>query len=359
MLKRFEQRVCIKFCQKLDRTCTETIEMLRKVYESDTICDMEIKDLFKKFQDGQSSETESVVIRSSILLENIERVRVAIKQSRRLTIRQLMGELGIAKNIITEILIHYLQMGRLFTRFVPRMLPQYIKDNRIEIAEDNLETIKKHPGLLKKIITGDVTWIYGYEYNSSREAQCSHWMLDQPKRTRRSSNNVKLLLTVFFDYEGIVHHEFAPSDQTIDKEYYRQVLERLYNAVKLKRPKLWNVGNWIIHHDVPVHTSNLIREFLTKHAIIELRQPPYSPDISPFDYWLFPRLKKALNGSRFNNVIDFKENVTKQLMLISKYEFEESLQHWEKQWKQVVDIKGNYFEGDYVSIEAEEDWQDD
>ncbi|KAL2740930.1 hypothetical protein V1478_001071 [Vespula squamosa] len=360
MSKRFEQRICVKFCQKLGHTSKETIEMLQKVYKSDTVCDTEIKDWFLQFQDDHSSfESESIIIRSSILVENIERVRLAIKENRRLTIRQLMDDLGVPKTIIIEILIQNLQMSRLFTRFVPRVLSQYMKDSRVEIAEDNLETIRKHPELLKKIITGDVMWICGYEYDPNIEAQCSHWMMDQPKRTRRSLNNVKLLLTVFFDYEGIVHHEFAPSNQTINKEYYRQVLERLYTAVRLKRPQLWNLGNWIIHHDVPTHNSNLIREFLAKHGIIELQQPPYSPDISPCDYWLFPRLKRALKGNQFNNLTDLKENVTKQLMLISKYEFEESLKNWEKQWKRVVDLKGDYSEEDYVSIEAEEDRDDD
>ena len=36
----------------------------------------------------------------------------------------------------------------------------------------------------------------------------------------------------------IVHHEYGPQGQTISKEYYRDVLRRLLNAVWRKRPEL-------------------------------------------------------------------------------------------------------------------------
>ncbi|EFN86118.1 hypothetical protein EAI_13586, partial [Harpegnathos saltator] len=39
------------------------------------------------------------------------------------------------------------------------------------------------------------------------------------------------------------------------------------------------------------HSFHLIQEFLTKHGIVQLRQPPYSPDVAPCDFWLFSKLK--------------------------------------------------------------------
>ena len=40
---------------------------------------------------------------------------------------------------------------------------------------------------------------------------------------RQAQSNVKVMLTVFFDFNGIVHHEFLPRGQTVNKEYYLQV----------------------------------------------------------------------------------------------------------------------------------------
>jgi len=59
----------------------------------------------------------------------------------------------------------------------------------------------------------------------------------------------------FFDSEGIVHHEYAPDGQTINKELYVEVLRRLRESVRRKRPEKWRDGDWILHHDnAPAHT---------------------------------------------------------------------------------------------------------
>jgi hypothetical protein len=51
-------------------------------------------------------------------------------------------------------------------------------------------------------------------------------------------SKVKVLLTVFFDYRRIVHHSYAPEGQTINKEYYLEVIRHLRDAVRYKRPDL-------------------------------------------------------------------------------------------------------------------------
>jgi hypothetical protein len=64
---------------------------------------------------------------------------------------------------------------------------------------------------------------------------------------------------VFFDYRGIVHHSYAPEGQTINKEYYLEVICHLRDAVQCKRPDLWASHNWQLHHDnAPAHSSHLI-----------------------------------------------------------------------------------------------------
>ena len=52
-------------------------------------------------------------------------------------------------------------------------------------------------------------------------------------------------------------------------------------------------GEWFLHWDnTPVHTAMVILEFLAKKSIKLLSHPPYSPDLTPADYILFPKLKK-------------------------------------------------------------------
>jgi transposase len=47
-------------------------------------------------------------------------------------------------------------------------------------------------------------------------------------------------------------------------------------------------ANWRLHHDnAPSHTSLLVREFLAKHHVATLPQPPYSPNLALADFFLF------------------------------------------------------------------------
>ena len=72
---------------------------------------------------------------------------------------------------------------------------------------------------------------------------------------------------------------------------------------------------------MPAHSSNLVQQFLVKHKITQLRQPRYSPDIAPYDFWMFPKLKIALEGKRFNNIETIQSNATRELKAILKSAF--------------------------------------
>jgi len=107
----------------------------------------------------------------------------------------------------------------------------------------------------------------------------------------------------FFDWKGIVHHEFVPRGETVNKEFYLKVMKRLREAVRRKRPEAWTNKTWMLHHDnAPAHASLLIREFLAKQETIVVPQPPYSPDLAPADFFLFPKLKSTLKGRRFQTI---------------------------------------------------------
>jgi transposase len=102
------------------------------------------------------------------------------------------------------------------------------------------------------------------------------------------------MLTVSFDCEGIIHHEFLLQDQTVNKEYYLKVMQRLRGAVRRKRSEMWRGKKWLLHHDdAPVHSSLLIHDFLIKHEMKIVPQPPCSPDLAPADF-LFTKLKSVL-----------------------------------------------------------------
>jgi hypothetical protein len=67
----------------------------------------------------------------------------------------------------------------------------------------------------------------------------------------------------FFDSQGVVHKEFLPPGQTVNKQYYREFLERLRKRVHLVRPEI--ADTWMVHHDIaPCQTAISVNEFLAK-----------------------------------------------------------------------------------------------
>ena len=95
----------------------------------------------------------------------------------------------------------------------------------------------------------------------------------------------------------------------ITKEYYLGVLRRLREAVQRKRPDMWRTKNFQLHHDnAPAHSAHVIQELLAKKSTPLVRQAPYSPDLAPRDFWLFPILKATLKGKRFQSSQDITQN---------------------------------------------------
>ena len=86
-----------------------------------------------------------------------------------------------------------------------------------------------------------------------------------------------------------------------------------HSSVKLfgwfRRLQLWATGDWqLLHHDnMPAHASHLVQSFLAKHQITQVTQPPYSPDLMLYDFWLFPKLKSPLKGKRFQPSVRFRQ----------------------------------------------------
>ena len=116
------------------------------------------------------------------------------------------------------------------------------------------------------------------------------------------------MLIAFFDVHGIVHEKFLPQGQTINQHFYKNILRCLMRSAREKRRELCERRSWLLHHDkAPAHNALGIREFLAKNNTVVLEQPPYSPDLTPCDFFLFPKLKEVIKGTRFQDLKPLKQ----------------------------------------------------
>ena len=56
-----------------------------------------------------------------------------------------------------------LNIKRAAAKFVPRMLTEDQKNNRLNVCYSLKEQIGNDPQILSKVVTGDETWCYGYD----------------------------------------------------------------------------------------------------------------------------------------------------------------------------------------------------
>jgi hypothetical protein len=86
--------------------------------------------------------------------------------------------------------------------------------------------------------------------------------------------------------------------------------------------------------------------FLAKNSITKLDHPPYSPDLAPCDFWLFPKLKNALKGQIFADLSDIQHNVKTLLRGIPENDFQNCFQQWHQHLTNCTASQGGHFVGD-------------
>jgi histone-lysine N-methyltransferase SETMAR len=100
--------------------------------------------------------------------------------------------------------------------------------------------------------------------------------------------------------------EWVHSSQAVNQCYYIEVLTKLRESVRRKRPELWR-NEWIFHQDkAPAHNTLSVKQLLANKNITVLENPPYSPDLAPCNFYLFPKIKSVLKGTHFVSVESVK-----------------------------------------------------
>jgi histone-lysine N-methyltransferase SETMAR len=142
-----------------------------------------------------------------------------------------------------------------------------------------------------------------------------------------------------------VHKEFVLEGKRVNEEFYKAVTDRLLKRIQRVRPaKLCSRDVFLLHDNAPAHKAASFCQFLTPQKCYNLLFPPYSPDLSPPDYFLFPKLKMKLKGLHCAGVAEIQETVTDELKKVQKEEFSAAFQKLYDRAKACIYASGAYFE---------------
>ncbi|CAH1972456.1 unnamed protein product [Acanthoscelides obtectus] len=185
-------------------------------------------------------------------------VRKLIIEDRHETYREIEASLktSIQKNLHEE-----LRVRKLVSRWIPHLLTEEQKAARVNC-----------------IVSGDESWIYCEE---------------KPTKVIRSRSVSKKMVATFVSKAGHI--------ATIPLNEQRTITADWYTTICLPRV-ITELRKIILHQDnASSHTAQKTRQYLTEENVELLDHPPYSPDLSPNDFFTFPKIKNRLRGQRFQS----------------------------------------------------------
>jgi hypothetical protein len=119
---------------------------------------------------------------------------------------------------------------------------------------------------------------------------------DPPTEVKQKKN-----VQLFLNNSWRDRHDCAATKQDCDSRLVHQSgPDQPHNQVEGETAIVWIKRNFLHHDKASAHTAKLTESFLVQHGIKILHLSPYSPDLSPCDFFLFQVVKNKLRGRRFS-----------------------------------------------------------
>ena len=277
-------------------------------------------------------------------VQHQERVDEMIQANRRIKVREVSEMLGISVGSAQFVIHDVLGYRKLCARWVPHMLSPELKLNRSRVSEELLARYTDEgEAFIRRIVTGDETWVHHYDpENKSQSKEYRHTGSPGPKKFKVVSSAKKVLMTVFWDCDGLIHMEFLEHGSTVNSDRYIETLRKLRARLTRVRPG----KNVILHHDnARPHTSRQTQDAMKSLRFHEtLPHPSYSPDLAPSDFYLFPKLKNYLKGKRFADDDEVQEDVRRWFRGKPHEFFADGMRQLIRRWRICIDKEGDYVE---------------
>ena len=346
-----EQRAYIKIEYYKGTKSVEIVKTLQSVCGKDALPKPTVYRWIDKFKKGEASvELKPSPGRpvEATAPENVAKIKELLKTDRRFTCEEIAKDVGISRGSAHTILTTTLNMRRLAARWVPHCLSDAQKADRMDIATTLLNRYEMEgENFLSRIVAIDETWIRSYE--PERKQQSSEWHTPaspRPIKFRRKQGNLKMMMIFAYDCVGVLAAERIPLGKTVTKEVYREFLmKNLRPAIRKKRRPLHNARPLILHDNASCHKSERVTSLLSEYKWDVLPHPAYSPDLSPPDFDLFPKLKEPLRGIRFDDLDELEVEVAKQVRLLNFGCLATGIRELPKRWASVIEKQGCYIEG--------------
>ncbi|XP_060603854.1 histone-lysine N-methyltransferase SETMAR-like [Ruditapes philippinarum] len=349
--EKLEIRGYIKVRCSLGITAEKILNEVHSHFGINSVSKSTVYRWFKAFTNGLDNvkdRNRSGRPQTAITSRNIAAVKNLIIDDARYTVREIAYYLNLSTGTIQSILTKELNLRKVCARWVPHLLTEDQKKERVRLAK---ETLKKFKNLnsrkINELITGDETWIYYFE--PQRRINNKQWLRkDQARPTiaKRTKSAKKVMYAVFFNSQGPVVQVAVAGGKTVTGKFYRdKILKRVNAFYENRRPRTGLRGLYLIHDNASSHKCDIVQRFIEEEKIVQVKHPPYSPDLSPCDFFLFPEVKKRLSGRRYASHSALESALYQCLLGIPKGNYSDAFRRWIDRLQKCIRVHGNYFEG--------------
>lgn len=348
-MERNEYRAVIKFFVLEGLSATEIHTKMVQVLKDSAPSFPTVHRWTLEFKHGRTSiedDPRSGRPKSATTSEIIQQIHDMVLDDRRVKVREIGDAVGISIERVGHILHEELKMKKLCARWVPHLLTVDDKRIRMRASQASLDRFKKNKtDFVRRFITMDETWIH--HYTPETKEQSKQWLeagSSAPKKAKAVLSAGKVMASVFWDAKGILFIDYLEKGKTINSAYYTSLLDQLGEKIREKRPGLQR-KKIIFHQDnAPVHKSVLTMAKINELKYELLDHPPYSPDLAPSDYHLFPHLKRFLSGKRFSSNQEAIDAVDGYFASLDSDHYKHGIELLEKRWTKCVELDGDYVE---------------
>ena len=276
---------------------------------------------------------------------SVAAVAAAIEEDRRFTVRSLVSVTGLSTMTIHRILKDDLGLVKKSARWVPKLLSDAQKKARVERCEEFLRLVRQQSkAVLNNIVTMDESAVSFHTPETKQQSK--QWLKKGqpgPIKARVHASRQKQMLLAYFDAKGVIYTDYVPKGKTVNAKYIIESLRRFLKIFKQKR-KTTASQEWFLHWDnAPVHSAAIVKDFIAAKKIKTIAHPPYSPDLAPADFFLFPKVKNDLAGKTLRQEI-FRSSWEGAIKKLSKDDFAAAFEKWMGRCEKCISLEGGYVE---------------
>ena len=250
--------------------------------------------------------------------------------------------------IYIYILKERLGMRKTASWWVPHDLMEMQKWLRYDAACNHLERYEREGETFSRhIIMLDETWAKSYEPQMKRQSnKWHHYGSPQKSKVCQNPSNVKVMVILMYDCDGVILTHTFPWQQTVNAQYYHSFLEHnLRPAFRKKRRYFLQNPPIILQDNAWPHAAQAVADLFNRWGWEVLYHPPYYPDLSPCDFDLIPKMKEPLRGIRFRTVPEILQAGDCSIRTINTTGAAKGILWLSQCWQRVVHNAGDYTEG--------------